>query len=103
MTTRTSPPFSRRPRWQPASTPELLSARADFAAKRIDDDALRAAEDCAIRDAVTLQEGLGLHSATDREFRRSSWHMDFIYQLGGITSSDEQLQVPRTCGADRLS
>ena len=32
-----------------------------------------------------MQQRLGLRSATDGEFRRSSWHMDFIYQLGGVT------------------
>src|SRR5438105_15210893 len=31
-----------------------------------------------------MQRDIGLQSATDGEFRRSSWHMDFIYQLGGI-------------------
>ena len=31
-----------------------------------------------------MQEEVGLQSATDGEFRRTSWHMDFIYQLGGI-------------------
>jgi len=50
-------------------------------------------EDRAIRDVVALQEDLGLQAATDGEFRRTSWHMDFIYQLGGITSTDEKLQV----------
>ena len=29
-----------------------------------------------------MQEDVGLQSATDGEFRRGSWHMDFIYQLG---------------------
>ena len=57
-------------------------------------DELRAAEDSAIRDVVAMQEDIGLQSATDGEFRRTSWHMDFIYQLGGISRSDEQLQVP---------
>jgi 5-methyltetrahydropteroyltriglutamate--homocysteine methyltransferase len=56
-------------------------------------DALREVEDQAIRDVVALQEELGLQAATDGEFRRTSWHMDFIYQLGGITRTDEQLQV----------
>ena len=32
-----------------------------------------------------MQEDAGLQSATDGEFRRASWHMDFIYQLGGIS------------------
>jgi 5-methyltetrahydropteroyltriglutamate--homocysteine methyltransferase len=70
-----------------------LDARRAFADETIDADALRQIEDGAIRDAVALQEGLGFQSATDGEFRRTSWHMDFIYQLGGITKSDEQLQV----------
>ena len=39
----------------------------------------------AIRDVVRMQEDVGLQSATDGEFRRASWHMDFIYQLDGIT------------------
>ena len=45
---------------------------------------LRAVEDGAIRDAVRMQEEVGLRSATDGEFRRASWHMDFIYCLGGV-------------------
>lgn len=56
-------------------------------------DALGEVEDQAIRDVVALQEELGFQAATDGEFRRTSWHMDFIYQLGGITRTDEQLQV----------
>jgi 5-methyltetrahydropteroyltriglutamate--homocysteine methyltransferase len=70
-----------------------LEARKSFADGDIDADALRAVEDGAIRDAVALQEDLGFQSATDGEFRRTSWHMDFIYQLGGISKTDEQLQV----------
>jgi 5-methyltetrahydropteroyltriglutamate--homocysteine methyltransferase len=70
-----------------------LEARRAFADGSIDADALREVEDTAIRDAVRLQEGLGFQSATDGEFRRTSWHMDFIYQLGGISKTDEQLQV----------
>src|SRR5205085_6513621 len=60
----------------------------------IDDDELRGIEDEAIRDVVKLQRDAGLHSATDGEFRRASWHMDFIYQLGGITKvTDSTLKV----------
>jgi 5-methyltetrahydropteroyltriglutamate--homocysteine methyltransferase len=73
--------------------PELLVARREFGEGRIDADALREVEDQAIRDVVALQEELGFQAATDGEFRRTSWHMDFIYQLGGITRTDEQLQV----------
>src|SRR5213595_2024196 len=71
----------------------LLSAREDHAAGRIGADELRAVEDDAIRDVVRMQEEVGLRSATDGEFRRASWHMDFIYRLGGINRATESLQV----------
>ena len=56
-------------------------------------DELRAVEDDAIRDVVAMQEDVGLQSATDGEFRRASWHMDFIYQLGGVRRADERMTV----------
>jgi 5-methyltetrahydropteroyltriglutamate--homocysteine methyltransferase len=74
--------------------PELLKAREDFAAGTIDAAALRAIEDDAIRDVVARQRETGLRTATDGEFRRESWHMDFIYQLGGITQvRDDTIKV----------
>jgi 5-methyltetrahydropteroyltriglutamate--homocysteine methyltransferase len=71
----------------------LLDARDEHAAGRIDDDELRAIEDEAIREAVGMQEEVGLQSATDGEFRRASWHMDFIYQLDGITKEAGHISV----------
>jgi 5-methyltetrahydropteroyltriglutamate--homocysteine methyltransferase len=73
--------------------PALLEARAAHAAGRVSDDELRAAEDDAIRSVVAMQEGVGLRAATDGEFRRASWHMDFIYQLGGVSRAQESLTV----------
>jgi 5-methyltetrahydropteroyltriglutamate--homocysteine methyltransferase len=90
---RLSPPFRADHVGSLLRPPELLKARRAFADGQISADALREGEDRAIRDVVALQEELGLQAATDGEFRRTSWHMDFIYQLGGITSTDEQLQV----------
>lgn len=55
--------------------------------------ALRAVEDAAIADAVAMQASVGLRSATDGEFRRASWHMDFIYSLGGISKAAGNLAV----------
>jgi 5-methyltetrahydropteroyltriglutamate--homocysteine methyltransferase len=93
MSQRTSPPFRAdhvgsllRPR-------ALLDARSDHAAGRIDDAQLRAIEDDAIRDVVRMQREVGLRSATDGEFRRASWHMDFIYQLDGVTKAPGDLKV----------
>jgi 5-methyltetrahydropteroyltriglutamate--homocysteine methyltransferase len=72
---------------------KLLDARADFEAGKIDAAELRGIEDEAIRDVVKMQEEVGLRSATDGEFRRASWHMDFIYQLGGIGKAHDNLTV----------
>src|SRR3954451_24053058 len=74
--------------------PELLRAREDHAAGRITAEELRAAEDEAIRSVVAMQEEVGLQTATDGEFRRTTWHMDFIYQLGGIDpATGEQMRI----------
>src|SRR6202051_4355570 len=55
---------------------------------------MRSWEDQQTPGAVRMQEDVGLQSATDGEFRRASWHMDFIYQLGGVTKVDEKRVVP---------
>lgn len=62
----------------------LLEARAAYRAGTIDGVALRAAEDSAIREVVTLQEDLGFQGITDGEFRRTYFHTDFLLQLDGI-------------------
>ncbi len=56
----------------------LARARAAFELGRIAPEALRDAEDRAIRDAVELQEQVGLQVVTDGEFRRQWWHLDFL-------------------------
>jgi 5-methyltetrahydropteroyltriglutamate--homocysteine methyltransferase len=90
---RTKPPFRAdhvgsllRPR-------KLLKAREEFAAGRLSASELRGIEDEAIAAVVNMQRDVGLQSATDGEFRRSSWHMDFIYQLGGIEKVAGDLTV----------
>jgi methionine synthase II (cobalamin-independent) len=71
----------------------LLEARDEFAAGRLDAVDLREVEDDLIRDVVRKQEDVGLQAATDGEFRRASWHMDFIYQLEGISKESGHLAV----------
>src|SRR5918999_535178 len=93
MQRRTEPPFRADHVGSLLRPPALLAAREQFAAGTLDAEGLRAAEDTAIRDVVAMQEEIGLQSATDGEFRRTSWHMDFIYQLGGITKTDEKIHV----------
>ena len=62
----------------------LKQARADFNAGVIDAAQLKTVEDVAIRDLVTKQKAAGLKVVTDGEFRRSYWHLDFMWGLGGI-------------------
>ena len=46
-----------------------------------------------MEQVVDLQREAGLRSATDGEFRRASWHMDFIYRLDGISQASDNLTV----------
>src|SRR4051795_2416683 len=92
MTPRTEPPFRADHVGSLLRPPTLLAARAAHAAGEIDITALRAAEDEAIRDVVAMQERVGLQAATDGEFRRTSWHMDFIHRLGGVEKTHERNQ-----------
>ena len=93
MPSRTSPPFRADHVGSLLRPPRLHQARDDFAAGRITADALRAVEDEEITRAVRMQEEVGLQSATDGEFRRATWHMDFIYQIGGISKAPGHLAV----------
>ena len=93
MTRRSSPPYRADHVGSLLRPPELLQAREDFEKQRIDIDELRAIEDGAIRDVVQMQHDVGLQTATDGEFRRASWHMDFIYQLDGVSKAPGSLKV----------
>jgi 5-methyltetrahydropteroyltriglutamate--homocysteine methyltransferase len=63
----------------------LLDQRSRFARGEIGREALAAAEDAAIREALALQERVGLKLATDGEFRRRSYHSFFYRQLGDVS------------------
>lgn len=66
----------------------LLSARKEFATGKLSREELRQREDDAIRDAVNLQEEIGLQAITDGEFRRENWWIDYVSQVDGIEISD---------------
>ena len=93
MARRTSPPFRADHVGSLLRPQRLLQARDDFAAGRITAADLRSVEDQEIPKAVRMQEEVGLQSATDGEFRRASWHMDFIYALGGISKAPGNMAV----------
>ena len=65
--------------------PPRSKARArSFAKGEIGAAELKAAEDRAIKDVIKKQEAVGLQSITDGEFRRSWWHLDFLWGLDGV-------------------
>src|SRR5258708_38572010 len=90
---RTTPPFRADHVGSLLRPASVLAPRDGFTVGRVTAQQLRAAEDAAIADVVAMQQNAGLQSATDGEFRRASWHMDFIYQIGGVSKAPGNLAV----------
>ena len=61
----------------------LKEAREKHAKGEIDAAALKAVEDREIERVIKRQEEVGLKAITDGEFRRSWWHLDFLWGLDG--------------------
>lgn len=93
MSMRETPPFRADHVGSLLRPQRLHAAREDHRAGRLPAAELRAVEDDAIRQVVRMQEEVGLSSATDGEFRRATWHMDFIYALGGVSIAPGELTV----------
>jgi len=64
--------------------PELREARSKREKGEISAAQLREVEDRCIRDAVKMQEDVGMQGITDGEFRRTLWHADFLSQIEGV-------------------
>lgn len=62
----------------------LKKARADFESGMINPSQLKEVEDECIIDLVSKIKDLGYHVITDGEFRRSTWHLDFMWGFNGI-------------------
>jgi len=71
----------------------VLEARDRAARGEISHAELRAVEDEAIRDAVRQQEAIGLLLATDGEYRRAWFHLDFLQEFAGVTVVEAELQA----------
>ena len=81
---RTQPPF-RADHVGSLLRPQVLhEARARRARGEISVEELKAVEDREIERVIRKQEAAGLQSITDGEFRRSWWHLDFLWGLKGI-------------------
>lgn len=66
----------------------LKQARAKFQRGEINAEQLRAVEDAEIVKLVEKQREVGLHAVTDGEFRRSWWHLDFMWGLDGVEKAE---------------
>jgi 5-methyltetrahydropteroyltriglutamate--homocysteine methyltransferase len=62
----------------------LKEARERRARGEITAAELTAIEDREIENVIKKQEEAGLTSITDGEFRRSWWHLDFLWGLDGV-------------------
>jgi 5-methyltetrahydropteroyltriglutamate--homocysteine methyltransferase len=63
---------------------KLKKARADFEAGKITREQLKEVEDVCILELVAKIKELGYHVITDGEFRRATWHLDFMWGFDGI-------------------
>jgi len=84
MSQRIKPPFRADHVGSLLRPAALKAARERHGKGEIDAAALKAVEDREIRDVIKKQEAVGLQSITDGEFRRSWWHLDFLWGLDGV-------------------
>ena len=81
---RTTPPFRADQVGSLLRPAELREARARAKARAISPAQLGEVEDRCVSAAVARQEALGLRVATDGEYRRDFWHLDFLRQIEGV-------------------
>ncbi len=84
MAQRTKPPFRADHVGSLLRPAPLKKAREQRAKGDISAAELKAVEDREIERVIRRQEEIGLQSVTDGEFRRSWWHLDFLWGLDGI-------------------
>ena len=72
----------------------LKQAREEYANGKITAEELKKVEDEAITDLITKQKVVGLRVITDGEFRRSSWHLDFMWAFNGVGHEKTKKGIP---------
>ena len=88
MTSKQIPPFRAEHVGSLLRPNELKTAFRDAAQGRIDAKQFAEIQDRCIRDAIAMQESVGLSSITDGEFRRGSWFYGFVQAVDGLTTRD---------------
>lgn len=72
----------------------LKEARKQFEDQAIDFDTLTKIEDECITELIQKQISEGLQVITDGEFRRESWHLDFMWGFNGIAHQKTNTGIP---------
>lgn len=73
---------------------KLRHARAEFAEGKITEQELKSVEDEAILQLIDRQKRAGLRFITDGEFRRATWHLDFMWAFEGVGHKPTETGIP---------
>ena len=73
---------------------ELKKARRQFDEGNISYEELKVVEDKAIVELIGKLKSLGYHVITDGEFRRATWHLDFMWGFDGVGHTPTKTGLP---------
>ena len=73
---------------------ELKKARRQFDEGNISYEELKVVEDKAIEELIGKLKSLGYHVITDGEFRRATWHLDFMWGFDGVGHTPTKTGLP---------
>ncbi|MGM9648833.1 MAG: 5-methyltetrahydropteroyltriglutamate--homocysteine S-methyltransferase [Butyricicoccaceae bacterium] len=73
---------------------KLKSARTAYQEGTITAQQLKDVEDACIIDLIAKQKAAGYHVITDGEFRRATWHLDFMWGFDGVAHSKTSTGLP---------
>lgn len=73
---------------------KLKEARNQFDNGSIGYDELKKVEDESITELITKVKELGYHVITDGEFRRATWHLDFMWGFDGVGHAPTKTGLP---------
>lgn len=93
-----NPPFRAEHIGSLLRPPELRRAFREHGAGRLAAEAYEAILDQAIRDAVALQQRIGLQAVTDGEFRRASYWSHVVDAVEGFAVAPARFQFHDDCG-----
>ncbi len=83
--------------------PELVAAWREWESGKLSAEALHDVQDRTIREAIAMQEALGLPIVTDGEFRRGGWSRGFLNAVEGFDFRASKLTFRNDNGFSTVS